>query len=418
MIDTLNQEPYDCIVIGGGIHGVGVLHDLASRGICRTLLLEKNTLGSGTSSKSTKLIHGGLRYLKNPWDIPLVYEGLQERALLLKLAPDLCSPLEFLFPVFKGAGMPAWMVRTGLFMYDFLAGSENIKKHRSVASSEATQMIPGLDTSRMRKIFSFWDGQTDDLALTRLVANSATSLGAKIKTKTSVQKILKKEGCWQVKTEDGSHFTAKTVVNAAGPWADKVLKSADLSPIYEGVNIRGSHLLIEDLGLKAGVFLQSPPQKGRPNRILFLLPWHGKTMIGTTEAPQSSPDECAMSEEECAYMIECINYYIHRDFTVADIEQQFAGMRWLARQPGKSMNKTSRKHKITTHKNAESPLFTIYGGKLTAYRKLCEEVGSKVAKKLGVTKLSGTKSQENWDLNSDYKAAIEGRFEKLRQGLL
>ncbi len=417
-MDTVHSPVYDCVIIGGGIHGVGVQHDLATRGITRTLLIEKNTVGSGTSSKSTKLIHGGLRYLQNPWDIPLVYEGLQERALLLKLAPDLCSPLEFLFPVFKGSGMPSWMVKIGLTVYDLLAGSQNIAKHRFVKHEEARQMVPGLETSSMRKIFSFWDGQTDDLALTRLVSKSAQKLGAEIRTKTKVTRVIKKNDHWQIETDQEQSVKAKSIVNAAGPWADNLLLSADLKPIYEGVNIRGSHLLIEDLGLKSGVFLQSPPKENRPNRILFLLPWLGKTMIGTTEAPQSSPENCAMSEEESAYMIECINFYMDRKFTVADVEQQFAGMRWLAKQPGKSMNKTSRKHKITTHNKESCPLFTIYGGKLTAYRKLCEEVGKKVAGSLGVYEPSETAKKENWDSDSPASISIEKRFEKLRNGEL
>ena len=401
----------DCLVIGGGIHGVGVLHDLGTRGITRTLLVEKSTLGSGTSSKSTKLIHGGLRYLKNPWDIPLVYEGLQERALLLELAPELCKPIEFLFPVFEGGGMPAWMVKIGLTMYDTLAGSRNIQRHRTVDPAEAKSLVPGLKTDSMRKIFSFWDGQTDDIALTRLVANSAVSLGAKIQTKTKVVGISKQDDCWLVSLREGEDGTTttvrtKTVVNAAGPWADELLKTANLKPIYQGVNIRGSHLLIEDLGLKAGVFLQSPPKEGRPNRILFLLPWQGKTMIGTTEAHQENPDECAMSEEECAYMLECINYYMDRKFSIQDIEQQFAGMRWLARQPGKSMNNTSRSHKVTTHKNGELPLFTIYGGKLTAYRKLCEEVAAKVAKSVDNHTPPSTDDKGSWDLKTPYRAKV------------
>jgi len=416
-IQPSTAKAYDCVIIGGGIHGVGTLHDLATRGTTKTLLIEKNTIGSGTSSKSTKLIHGGLRYLQNPWDIPLVYEGLQERALLLKLAPELCSPLEFLFPVFKGAGMPAWMVKIGLTMYDLLAGSKNIHKHRGIHLDEAKAMVPGLQTSSMRKIFSFWDGQTDDLALTRLVAKSAEALGAKIQTKTAAVKLVKQVDHWAITTNTGDKIKAKTVVNAAGPWADNLLGSAGLTPIYQGVNIRGSHLLLEDLGLKAGVFLQSPPKPGRPNRILFLLPWLGKTMIGTTEAPQTSPDECAISEEECAYMIECINYYMNRSFSIDDVEQKFAGMRWLARQPGKSMNKTSRKHKITIHTENECPLLTIYGGKLTAYRALCEEVSNKVAKALGNSNPSGTKQEKNW-VSAETEIPLADRFDRLRSGEL
>ena len=145
-------------------------------------------------------------------------------------------------------------------------------------------------------------------------------------------------------------------------------------------------------------------------------------MIGTTEAPQTSPDGCLMSEEECGYMIECINFYMNRTFSVDDVEQHFAGMRWLARQPGKSMNKTSRKHKVTTHYSGDgangSPLFSIYGGKLTAYRKLCEEVGSKVAKALGNQNPSKTTKKESWVTASASSIELENRFEKLRTGAL
>ena len=168
------------LIIGGGIHGVGVLHDLVSRDLQDVFLVEKNTLAKGTSSKSTKLIHGGLRYLKRFSDFNLVAESLRERRLLLNLAPDIVHPLELLFPIMKKGGEKSFIVKAGLTLYDKLAGKSGIRKHRIVPKIEAEKAVPLLDVEKFKKIYSFWDGQTDDFALVHRVAASAVAFGGKI----------------------------------------------------------------------------------------------------------------------------------------------------------------------------------------------------------------------------------------------
>jgi len=268
------------LVIGGGIHGVGVLHDLSTRGWKDVHLVEKSSLASGTSSKSTKLIHGGLRYLKKIRDYGLVKEGLYERKLLAELAPDIMNPIELYFPIYKKGGMPWWMVKAGLSLYDFLAGKDGFENHKNVAIDQVMKEMPFLSQNDIRKVYSFWDGQTDDLSLVERVARSATQLGAGITEKATVIKITKDGNGWLVRVRDSrgeQDISCQYLVNTTGPWSNFLLEQNNIKPAYNGVNIKGIHLVFEDMGLKKGLFLQSFEDE----RIFFLLPWHGKTLLGT-----------------------------------------------------------------------------------------------------------------------------------------
>ena len=406
---------YRVVVLGGGIHGVGVAHDLASRGWQDILVVERSIVGAGTSSKSTKLIHGGLRYLQHPRDFPLVAEGLGERALLTKLVPDLVKPLPFVFPVMKSGGMPRFMIKIGLTLYDLLSWGRSLGTHKWLSTEQAFIDAPILDKSVFKGFYRFYDGQTDDFALVRRVASSARMLGASIIENTRVERISHESNGWRVNLV-GDNFsgqvTAKYVVNALGPWAHEVMDASGIKPKVIGFNNAGIHILVRDLGLKAGLFLQSPED----GRIFFVLPWQGLTLIGTTEDIVNGPaDSCKVEQYQVDYLLERCNRFLSVKLSTKDILSTFTGMRWLARDSQDSLSDTSRTHLITEHRENSDIFYTIYGGKLTAYRALAEELGDRITKSFGNRTPSNTKSSDYWSkpesLPNDLEAPV--RFSKV-----
>jgi glycerol-3-phosphate dehydrogenase len=393
----LNLEArYRVVILGGGIHGVGIAHDLASRGWKDVLVVEKSIIGSGTSSKSTKLIHGGLRYLQNPRDFPLVAEGLEERALLSILAPDIVKALPFIFPVMKKGGMPRFMIKIGLWLYDTLSHGRSMGRHVWMSPEEALKEAPILDKKVFKGFYKFFDGQTDDLALVHRVAKSATQLGVTISERTKALSIKHEAIGWNIELQSGEEtksVTAKYVVNAMGPWAHEIFKASNIRPKVEGINNQGTHLLVRDLGLTTGLFLQSPAD----GRIFFVLPWEGLTLIGTTEDDfTGNPDDCRAQPEQIEYLIQRCNQFLSVKLTKNDVIKTFSGMRWLAKDSHSGLSATSRTHLITRHEHGSDLLFTIYGGKLTAYRALAKEIGSAIAKAFGDTTPSKTDQSAMW----------------------
>jgi glycerol-3-phosphate dehydrogenase len=403
------------LVLGGGIHGVGVLHDLASRGWKDIHLIEKNTIGSGTSSKSTKLIHGGLRYLKRVTDFGLVSDALYERHLLQTVAPDLVRPVEFLFPVWKNLGLPKWQVKIGLTLYDWLAGQFNIKKHTLIDKSEISRRADILDSSKLSSVYSFWDAQTDDLGLVYRVACSAKKLGALITEKMTVIAIRATDDGYKVTVRDVNgvikEISTLYLINTLGPWANKLLEDSGIAPTHQAINNKGSHLVIRDLGLKNGLFLQSFRGDGR---IFFLLPWLGKTLLGTTEKIfDDSLDKVSISSDEISYLLENINVFLKNPLTDNDIESTFAGLRWIPIEKGLSISQMSRSHVIGQISCRRGLLLTVYGGKLTTYRSLSSEVGDIIFKHFGDSVKSQTHLQRFWALSNecDIVPEFSRRFE-------
>lgn len=390
------SERYRTVILGGGIHGVGVAHDLASRGWRDVLLVEKSTLGYGTSSRSTKLIHGGLRYLEHVRDYHLVAEGLKERRLLMDLAPDLVKAIPLVFPVLKKGGMPRLMIKAGLTLYDLLAGRRGIGKHYSLSRDEALNAVPGLDLSIFKHLYVFYDGQTDDLGLVQRVAKSASDLGVTIYEGTTAERIEATAEGYDVHlmTAKGPVVaSARYVVNAAGPWAHEIFEKSGIVPKYEGVNSKGSHIMIEDIGLTTGVFLQSPED----GRIFFVLPWKNKTLIGTTETDYPDrPDNLRTDAADISYLIDHYNRYFTKKISQADIIATFSGLRWLAKDKSATLSDTSRSHIISQHHHGKGTIYTIYGGKLTAYRSLSEEIGDMILKDYGEDMRSRTADPAYW----------------------
>lgn len=385
------------LVLGGGIHGVGVLHDLATRGWQDIHLLEKSTLGKGTSSRSTKLIHGGLRYLKRLSDFPLVTQSLREREWLLKIAPDIVHPVELYFPILKKGGENQFMVWLGLNLYQSLFRSESIKGFKTVSAEECVINMPIFDTTQCKKIYSFWDGQTDDLALVHKVACSAVELGAGITEQAEVLEIRESTDGWEVLTRcpDGSVRTVSClyIVNALGPWSHQVLKRSRITPLLRGMNDKGSHIVFPDIGLKKGLFLQSLSD----NRVVFLLPWQGLTLMGTTESYfDQNPDEVYADEKEIDYMLSVCNPFLKEQLHKKNICFTFAGLRWLPIEKKQSLSRTSREHFVTEHYSGRGAMLSIYGGKLTSYRALSETIGDRILSHFGDKRKTGTLEAENW----------------------
>ncbi|NRA46919.1 MAG: glycerol-3-phosphate dehydrogenase/oxidase [Oligoflexales bacterium] len=385
------------LILGGGIHGVGLLHDLASRGLKDIFLLEKDSLAQGTSSRSTKLIHGGLRYLKRVSDFSLVSESLRERKLLLDLVPDLVHPLELIFPILNRGGESSLMVKLGLSLYDRLAGKEKVNTHTTVQEAEVLKKTPILNPSEFKKFYSFWDAQTDDLALVMRAANSAVALGGQISEHCKAVSIsLSKDGFDVEVQEDGGavkKISALYVVNCLGPWANDFLESNSIKPAFDGIKNKGIHLLLPDKGLKAGLFLQSPEDR----RIFFLLPWLDHTLLGTTEKVfDGSPDAVYADDEDIDYLLERCNRYLREPFKKSEIISSFAGLRWLAMEKSKSISSTSREFSLGEQTSGRGLLITLYGGKLTSYRSLAEKIGDRISSHFGEFRPSQTHKPESW----------------------
>ena len=407
------------LILGGGIHGVGVLHDLVSRGWVDCHLLEKHLVGSGTSSKSTKLIHGGLRYLKHIGDYPMVRESLRERRVLMDMAGDLVHPIEICLPVLRSTKMPAWMVRAGLTMYDWLAGSQRLGAHRTITPDELRSRVPIVDTSEIASAFSFWDAQTDDLALVERVAASAKALGGGINEGVRACKIAATADGWEVTVRDRSDREAKIsalyVVNCLGPWAHEFLDASQVDHQHVAVNNKGVHLVLPDFGLSAGLLLQSAGD----SRIFFVLPWLGKTLLGTTEELyQGDLDRITTSEQEVEYLLNGCNRYLTKTISTSDIEGAFAGLRWLAVDGRKDSNgqldisATSREFVLAETLNTRGMLITLYGGKLTSYRSLAEKIGSRITNHFGERRASRTHLRESWTDSSDAIRATPSVIER------
>jgi glycerol-3-phosphate dehydrogenase len=405
------------LVLGGGIHGVGVLHDLASRGWRDIHLVEKSFLGAGTSSKSTKLVHGGLRYLKRLGDFSLVAEALRERRTLMTVAPDLVKPIELVFPIMKRGGMPRFMVKAGLSLYDRLAGKYRIEPHRLLSHSEMAIKVPPLNTDLVSTAYSFWDAQTDDLGLVQRAAASARSLGAGISEGCQALRITPNDDGFvvDVKQSDGTihKISALYVINCLGPWANRLLEASGIPPTHRGVNNKGSHLLFDDMGLKAGMFLQSMDD----DRIFFMLPWQGYTLLGTTEELfQGDPDGATISSDEVGYLLHHANRFLRQPLGEKDVRHVFSGLRWLAVESGHTLTETSRAYVIGERAGRRGFVMTLYGGKLTTYRNLAETIGNRITQHFGEYRDTRTQHADSWlqAKAAPHATAIADRFRDRR----
>ena len=354
-------------VIGGGINGAGIAWELARRDY-DVVVFDKGKCGGQTSSRSTKMIHGGLRYLEH-LHVDIVRESLRDRAWLLENLPELVRPIEILLPLYDDSPRSRLTIRTGLAMYDALAGRQNIRRHRAVSADELMSHAP-LVAEGLRAGFSYWDAQTDDFQLVRTVIASAAHEGAHIREMTRVDRLRQVGRRWYVRTsqEDESEFDF--VVNAVGPWMNEFLGHNRIPASYVLSLIRGSHIVLRRRVSALGLLLQSIGD----DRVFFVLPWKGGTLVGTTEVVQREPlDHVHPSDEEIEYLIERYNRYFTEPIARADIASAFAGVRPLV---GRASNPSAiaRDYKIVRAGN----LINVFGGKLTTFMSLSRRVAMRV----------------------------------------
>ncbi|OGI56128.1 MAG: N-acetylglucosamine-1-phosphate uridyltransferase [Candidatus Muproteobacteria bacterium RIFCSPHIGHO2_02_FULL_60_13] len=360
---------YDVVVIGGGIHGVGVAQAAVAAGYS-ALLLERQALGSGTSSRSSKLIHGGLRYLESA-HLGLVRESLREREILLRVAPTLVRRVPFYIPVYSSPRRPPWMIRAGLSLYAVLGGLSRDTRFESVPRAR-WESLDGLDTRGLRAVFRYEDARTDDILLTQAVMRSAQTLGAELRCPANFLSAIRSTNGFKVHYLEGNGEKAchaKTLVNAAGPWANAVLDRITPRPPRLTVDlVQGTHILVEG-EIRHGVYYVEAPSDGRA---VFVMPWQGHTLVGTTETPyDGDPGAVRARPEEIAYLRETLQHYFpHSRGRLLD---SFAGLRVLPQGPG-SMFHRSRETVLHPDNADRVRLVTVYGGKLTGYRATAAKV--------------------------------------------
>jgi glycerol-3-phosphate dehydrogenase len=375
---TDNQPPGQAAnrvaIVGGGINGTGAAWELARRDY-EVTLFEKGRCGGETSSRTTKMIHGGLRYLER-MHVALVRESLRERAWLLANLPELVKPLEILLPMYRDSPRFRAIVKTGLLLYDRLAGDENIARHRSLTAEELLQRAPLRDTD-LRGGFSYWDAQVDDLALVRTVVASARKEGAVIREHTRVDALVRDGDEWIVRTPtDETRFDL--VINAAGPWMNELLRANGIEASYVLSLVRGSHLVLARPVSRSGLLLQSTSDR----RVFFVLPWKGTTLVGTTEVVQHQPpDHVRASDEEIDYLIERFNRYFRDPIGRADVRSTFAGVRPLV---GRASNPSAigRDSRVVRSGN----VINVFGGKMTTFMALARSVAMRTDNYFGRTR--------------------------------
>jgi len=363
------QKEVDVFIIGGGINGTAIASDAAGRGLS-VVLCEKNDLGSATSSASSKLIHGGLRYLES-YEFGLVRESLREREILMRRAPYLIKPLEFVLP-YENHLRPAWLIRLGLLCYDCLALRKTLPHSKSI-QLRVDVRGNGL-WSHLTKGFSYFDCFTDDARLVILNALSAKEHGATILTHTEFLEAKRNAGRWQVLLKN--HFqneiltySAKALINVAGPWVKSVGKRITQGPPFDIELVKGSHIVVPRL--YEGDFayiLQNNDQ-----RVVFAIPFHKAfTLIGTTDILWQVPsDQIIISPGEEAYLCDLINHYFKKTIRPSDIVWSYAGVRCLRASLAENPAKMTRDYQFILDQN-EAPQLTVIGGKLTTHRLLAE----------------------------------------------
>lgn len=377
------MKEYDVIIVGGGIHGAGVLQAAAAAGHSG-LLIEKRALASGTSSRSSKLIHGGLRYLESG-QFSLVRESLRERAVHLRIAADLVELKPFFIPVYADTRRRAWQLKLGLWVYALLGGFDASTRFGSIPRSEWSR-LDGLETHNLEAVIRYYDAQTDDAQLTRAVAESARTLGGELAMPANFLAASLTDGGVTVLFENGGSRTechARVLVNAAGPWATQVARAIRPSiPIPDVDLVQGTHIVVP-MQVTRGIYYVESPSDGRA---VFVMPWQGATLIGTTETPyRGDPDQVRPLPEEEEYLLAVARRYFPAvgGMTRARILERFAGLRVLPAAAQPAFDR-SRETIFTTDRDLHPRVLGIYGGKLTGWRAAAAHVLKRISPSLAV----------------------------------
>jgi glycerol-3-phosphate dehydrogenase len=388
--EALAEDAFDLLILGGGITGAGVALDATLRGL-RVALIDKGDFAGGTSSISSKLVHGGLRYLEQG-DLRLVYEALHERALLLRNAPHLVHPLRFVLPFYEGARIPGWKWRVGLSLYDLLAGRSTIRRSRPVGMAQLRHALPDLRPERLRGAAEYFDAQMDDARLCLEVLQTAWHHGAVLANYVEAIAFERREGVINgVRVADrlgGREFPvrARQVLNATGPWVDGVCAMAGDTTGPHLRPTKGVHLIVRDMGLDTALLLLHP----RDGRVFFVIPWMGKTLIGTTDTEADDPDGVTVTPEDLRYLLEGFNHHFRTALGPRDLLNHFAGLRPLLRARPAEPSSRSREFRVF---RSPSGLLSVAGGKYTTYRHMAEVITDEITTSLGIRRKERTRSQ-------------------------
>lgn len=383
------MQPFDLIVVGGGITGAGVARDAVLRGL-RVGLFDRGDFGNGTSSRSSRLVHGGVRYLEHG-HLHLVLESSRERRRLLRIAPHLVRPLAFTWPVYAGARIPLWQVNAGLTLYDALAFYRNVAPHRRLAPDEVLRDEPHLRTDQLRGGARYYDAAADDARLVLANVVAAAEQGAVTLNYATVERVGPKDesrGTWRVDVADAvtnsaHQLHARSIVFALGPWSDDVSQILERdAPASRVLGSIGAHIAVERRHVaNAGALTLLAPSDGR---VFFVLPAQDLTIVTTTETPaRNGPEDVRASRSDVQYLLSAVNHYFpSAQLGFDDVVGAWAGVRPLIAPPAngsRSLTSASREHSIV---ETEPLLFVVTGGKLTTFRAMAEEVIDRVAKRL------------------------------------
>jgi len=373
----------DLLIIGAGIYGCGIAQAAAASGYSVTLV-EKNHIASGTSSQSSKLIHGGLRYLEQG-NLSLVYEALNERETLLRIAPELVRRQCFYIPVYADSSRPWWLIGCGLLLYWMLSGG--CSRCRRLPRHEWQTALPGLRTDGLRAVLTYQDASTDDAALTRAVASSAVAYGCRIIEGRGLAQAEYAGKRWQARLDDGSKIRCRILVNAGGPWMHEVCRKIVPAPPEAGMRlVQGTHLLL-DRPCQNFIYTESVD-----GRAMFFRPWHNRMLVGTTEVELAMmPDKPVPTKNEVDAILATHNHYFpDSPCSPADIVDTCCGVRVLP-TGGSSAFSASRETVILADDKQRPTYLGVYGGKLTTYRREAEKALRLIARRLPAKRRADTR---------------------------
>jgi glycerol-3-phosphate dehydrogenase len=380
------SKVFDLFIIGGGINGAGLARDAAGRGLS-VCLADKGEIGGATSSWSTKLIHGGLRYLEN-YEFKLVRESLKERETIYKIARPISKPIPFIIP-YVDKIRPAWLIKMGLFLYDNLGGKTIIPKSNTL---DISKKLPNILKKKYKTGFQYFDVQIDDKKLTKLNIKSAKKYKAKVLEYNKVKKAEIDGNEWIIHLQKGERIKSKILINASGPWINETLKKNLKIKSKNKIRlVKGSHIITKKLYKKDFAFTFQNTDK----RIIFVIPYKKKfSLIGTTEVEVKSPENTGISKKEIQYLIRSVNNYLEKQISTKDIVDSYSGIRPLIEDFNQA-SKVTRDYIFDLNIIKKLPLLSIYGGKLTTYRKLAENVLLDLEKFLPKTKIGPWTHKKN-----------------------
>jgi glycerol-3-phosphate dehydrogenase len=372
---TEENNKFDVVIVGGGVNGTGIAMDAAGRGL-KVMLCEMNDLASATSSSSSKLIHGGLRYLEH-YEFRLVREALAERESLLRNSPHIMWPMRFRLP-HQPHLRPAWMIRMGLFLYDHLAKREILPGSRSIKFDEKDPL-----KSDITRGFEYSDGWVDDARLVVLTAKKAQECGATILTRTKCVNAERGADSWNVSLEDRNdnsihHVTAKVIINAAGPWVSSLFGDSLSMKAPKNIRmVKGSHIVVPRLNRETEAYML----QNEDERIVFVIPYEDQfSLVGTTDVDyEGDPKKARISPEETEYLLDIVNTHFKRQLTDSDVVWSYSGVRPLMDDEEGDAKKASRDYSFEVSKEKDkAPVISVFGGKITTYRKLAEAATDKL----------------------------------------